>query len=112
MLDRGTHQRIEQLFEHDLARDGLRHLDHGREIEVFDRCADRARRSSGGLFRPQVRVELIELPDLAICAPAEIAVTGIAQVGLRDGLEAACGVEASRKLVGERFVVDEAVLAR
>ena len=40
-----------QLFQHDLARDGLRHLDHGREVEVFDRRCDRARRTGRWLFR-------------------------------------------------------------
>ena len=46
VLDRGTHQRIEQLFEDHLARDGLRDLDHGREVELFERGADRASLSS------------------------------------------------------------------
>ena len=45
LLDRGAHERVEQLLQDDLARDGLRHLDHGREVEVFDRRPDRARRS-------------------------------------------------------------------
>ena len=43
LLDRGAHERVDQLFQHDFARDGLRHLDHGREVEVFDRRPDRAR---------------------------------------------------------------------
>ena len=40
------------LFQHDLARDGLRHLDHGREVEVSNRRPDRARRTRP-LFDPQ-----------------------------------------------------------
>ena len=42
LLDRGAHERVDQFFEDDLARDGLRHLDHGREVELFDRRPDRA----------------------------------------------------------------------
>jgi hypothetical protein len=37
MLDRGAHERVDQLFEDDLARDRLRDLDRRREIELFDR---------------------------------------------------------------------------
>ena len=37
VLDRGAHERVDQPFEDDLARDRLRHLDRRREIEVFDR---------------------------------------------------------------------------
>ena len=48
LLDRGAHERVEQFLQHDLAGDGLRHLDHGREVEVFDRRPDRARRSGCG----------------------------------------------------------------
>ena len=112
VLDRRAHERVEQFLQDDLARHGLRDFEHGREVQVFDRRPDRARRRSAGLFRPQVRIELHRAADLAISAPAEIAVTGIAQIRMRNGLEAACGVEARRKLVGERFVVHEAVCAR
>ena len=37
LLDRGAHERLDQLFKDDLARDGLRHLDYGREIQMLDR---------------------------------------------------------------------------
>ena len=50
VLDRCAHERVEQLLQHDLARDCLRDLDHGREVEMFDRRRDRARRSGRGLF--------------------------------------------------------------
>ena len=34
---------VDQLLQNDLAGDGLRHLDNGREIEVFDQRPNRAR---------------------------------------------------------------------
>ena len=112
MLDRGTHQRVEQPFEDYLSRDGLRHFDDGREVELFHRGVDRASRSSGGILRLQVWMELIELPNLSICAPSVIAITGVSQIGTSDGLEAAPSIEASREFIGQRFDVDEVVLAR
>ena len=84
LLDRGAHERVDQLFQNDLARDGLRHLDHGREVEVFDRRSDRARRAGRWLLPPQVRIQLVELPHLAVGSPAQIAVAGVAQIEMRD----------------------------
>ena len=45
LLNRHSKQSVDQLLEHDLARDGLRQSYHGREIEMFDRCLDRPRRA-------------------------------------------------------------------
>ena len=42
LLDRDAHERVDQFFGDDFARDGLRHLDHGREVELFDRRPDHA----------------------------------------------------------------------
>src|SRR2546430_1745141 len=112
MLDRSTHQRIDQLVENDFTSEGLADACHGGEVELFDRGADRVGRSTGGGFlHRQVRMELVELKDFASCAPSEIAVAGISQVRIRDGPEPTGSVEASRKFVRERFVVDEIVLA-
>src|SRR5262245_31138005 len=58
-----------------------------------------------------MRMAFVELPHLAVCAPAEVSVTSVAQICLGDGLEAARRVEATRTLVGERFVVDEGAFA-
>ncbi|HKN28242.1 MAG TPA: hypothetical protein VJY34_10295 [Roseiarcus sp.] len=51
LLDRGAHERVDQLLEADCARDRLRHLDRRREIEVFDRRRNCAGRPERGLFR-------------------------------------------------------------
>src|SRR4030095_5653011 len=74
-------------------------------------CCDRVGRRRGGLFCLQVRMKLVELPDLPICPPPGIARTGVSQICPGDGLEAARRVEACRELVGKRFVVDKAVCA-
>ena len=77
LLERRAHERVDQLLQHDLARDGLRDLDHRREIEVFDRCRDRACRSRcAALPCLSCGYSCIELPHLAVGSPAEIAVAG------------------------------------
>src|SRR5262249_48683614 len=82
MLDCGAHERVEQLVEDHLARDGLRHLDHRHEVELLERCADRASRDGNRLLRPQVRIAVIQIPYLAICTPMRVAGAGIPQMGM------------------------------
>ena len=74
--------------------------------------ADRARRAGHGLFRPEVRIHLLELPHLAVGAPAQIAVAGVPQIEIRDLVETARPVEVGSAFVGERLIVDKAVVAR
>ena len=81
-----------QLFQHDLARERLRHLDHRREIELFDGRFDRARRTGRGLFLSEPADRSIELPHLAVGAPTRDSSTGRSRrYSMRDLLEAACG---------------------
>ena len=54
---------------------------------------------------------LIELPYLPVGSPANIAVAGLSQIYIRDLLKPTCRVEARRQFVGERLMVDEAVVA-
>src|SRR5215475_1343368 len=112
MLDRQAHERIDRSFQHHLAGDCLRHLDHGREVEMLDRCLDRARWTRRALLLTQPRMELIELPHLSVGAPPDVATPRVSQVDMRDLVEAARGVKAGGKLVGERFVVHKAICAR
>ncbi|MNT39831.1 hypothetical protein D3C72_1761100 [compost metagenome] len=56
LLDRGTHQRVDQLVQEDFARHRLRDRDHRGEVQVFDRCADRPRRSRCWLFLAECRI--------------------------------------------------------
>src|SRR4029077_2947295 len=83
VLDGRAHESVKQLFEDDLARDDLRHLDDGREVERFNRRLDRGCRNEQGLLRPKVRIELVELPRLAIGAPAEIPIPGFQKICIR-----------------------------
>src|ERR1700674_3450943 len=112
VLNRSTHERVDQLLQDHLARHGLRHFDNRREIKVFDPCADRASRSRYWLFLPEVRIQLVELPHLAIGSPTEIAVLGVPQIRMRDLLKTTRRVEARGQLVGEGLIVDKAVCAR
>src|SRR5262249_48053002 len=57
----------------------------------------------------EIRVGPLELPHLALGAPAKIAVASVAETGLRDARKVSLRVEPGSKLVDERFVVDEAV---
>src|SRR5580693_358533 len=58
----------------------------------------------------QRRIMLVNLPHLAEGAPAKITVACVPKVGLADCLEAAHGVKPRSHLMGDRFVLDEAVL--
>src|SRR6516165_6365230 len=56
-------------------------------------------------------MKLIELPDLSIGAPSQIAPPRVSQVEMCDLLESARRVKAGSQLVGERLVVNKAVCA-
>ena len=76
---------------------------------MFDRRRDRARRAGRGLFRPKVRVHLLELSHLSVCSPAQVAVASLPQVQMCDVLESTGGVEPRGELVGKRLNVNKAV---
>src|SRR5262249_24238109 len=56
-------------------------------------------------------MKLIELPDLSIGAPSQIAPPRVSQVEMCDLLESARRVKAGSQLVGERLVVNKALCA-
>ena len=66
---------------------------------------------AGSAFLVQVRVAFVELLHLAERAPAVVAVPRVAQIGVGNRLEAARQVEPRGHLMGQRLVLDEAVLA-
>src|SRR5262249_10435866 len=72
-----AHKFVDELFQHHLARERLRDFDHRREIELFDRCLDRACWSVRALVLPQPRMQLIELPHLPVGAPPEITIPSV-----------------------------------
>jgi hypothetical protein len=112
LLYGSAHELVDELFQSNLARDSLRHLDHGREVEVFDGRRNRTRYTGGWLILSEPWIQLIDLPHLAGRAPARIAVTSFSQIRIENGLEATCFMEASGQLVSNRLVVDKAVFAR
>src|SRR5262245_23894908 len=77
VLDRHTHELVDQLFEHYLAGKCLRDLDHGSDIKPFDGYFDRARWPPRALVRPQPRMELIELTYLPVRPPSEITLPSV-----------------------------------
>src|SRR6516165_2864449 len=78
---------------------------------MFDRRFDHTRWCRPASVLPQLGMELIELPHLAIGSPSEIAPPCVSQVDMRDLVETTRRVKAGSQLVGERFVVDKAVSA-
>jgi hypothetical protein len=112
VLDRKRHQRVDQLLKDDLARHRLGYFDHGGEVQVLDRRPHGRRGTRHRRLLAEMRIGLVELPHLALGAPAAIAVPGIAQIGVGDRLKAARRVEPRGAFVGEALVLEEAVLAR
>src|SRR6516162_6530867 len=112
VLEGCAHEFVNELFQHHLARERLRDFDHRREIEIFDRSFDHARRARRMLVLPQPRMQLVELPHLSVGSPSQIAAPCVFQVEMRNVLETAHRVKAGRKLVGERLNVHEVVRAR
>jgi hypothetical protein len=62
-----------------------------------------------GLFRPKVRVDLLELSHLSVGSPTEVAVASLPQVQMRDVLESTRRVEPRGEFVGKRLIVNKAV---
>src|SRR5581483_638906 len=58
-----------------------------------------------------MRVGLLELPRLSGGSPARVAIMGLPQICMRDGLKSARRIEARGKLARERLIVRETVLS-
>ena len=80
MLECSFQKSFDQFLQENLARNGLRYFDYGREIKKVGPRFDRPFRAKFWLVLSQVRKELIELPHLAISSPAQIAATRVLQV--------------------------------
>jgi len=79
---------------------------------MFDRCRDGGRRTWQRQFPRQVRVQIIELPHLAVGPPTQITIPGIPQVGMGDRLKTTRPVESGGEFVSDAFALSKAVLAR
>ena len=66
VLDGRSQEPVDEFFENDLARKCLRGSNHCREVELLDRRFDGARWTRQTLVLPQPRMELLELPHLAV----------------------------------------------
>src|ERR1700730_5502092 len=88
LLDCYSHELVDQFVQDDLAGDRMRHFDHRREIQVFDRCADRAHLSRNWRFFPEVWIYLFKLPNLPCRSPTEITVPGVSHVRMGDPFKA------------------------
>src|SRR5207253_1306445 len=75
----------------------------------FDGRADRAPRARHRRLLPELRIDLIELPHLAIGSPPQVAVAGFRQVRACARLEPTRRIEPRGQLVGYGLVVDKAV---
>src|SRR5262249_55223413 len=107
MLNRCAHERVGQFLLDHLARYRLQDLHDGGKIKVFHWGHDCVYRTR--LLLAEVRVQLIELPHLAIGAPTGITVSCVPQIRMCDLLKTTCCVESRGELIGERFILDKAV---
>src|SRR5215469_18476182 len=109
MFDRYPHQGLDELVENDLARHGLRGLDYRPDIQLRNRRADGGNGRKRSSFLIRRRVRSVDLPDLAVGAPAQIAVAGVSQIGVGDRLETARRVEPRSNFMCDSLVLDEPV---
>src|SRR6185436_2846693 len=99
-----------QFIQADLTGDRLRNSDHRREIQLLDRR--RVRAFGARRLLAQVRMGLVQLTDLAVGAPTDIAGPRVPLIGVGDRYKAARRMESCRELVAKTFILDEAMLMR
>src|SRR5262249_41069222 len=99
------------VLEDDLTGKRLGRSDRCGEIQPVDGRLGRGSLIPKHRLLAKVRMQLLELPHLAIGSPAQVAVTGVSQAQVRDPGEPTRPVETGGELVGYRLVVDEAVRA-
>src|ERR1700757_3126181 len=80
VLEGRAHEFVDELFQNHFAGERLRDFDHRGKIKMLDRCLDRARWPPRAFVLPQPRMQLIELPDLSVCAPSQIAPPRVSEV--------------------------------
>src|SRR5260221_14374444 len=111
MLDRDPQQRLDELTKDDLAGHRLRSLEHRPDIQPLDGRANGSGRRCSDWCIAEMRMKLFELPHLAIGSPTQIAVAGVLQIHAGNLLEAPRRVEAGSEFIGERLIVNKAVVA-
>ena len=102
-LDQAPHQ----LGQHDLARDALRGLDDGHDVELAGARGNR-RRALLSAALDELRLLALELLHLAVGAPARVGRVRLGEVRVGDELKAAVAISARRGLEGDGLVVRQA----
>ena len=112
ILQRDSHELLDQLAKNNLARERLGSLDHSLQVQLPDRRADCGGDRSRKVFLVQARVAFVELLHLTERAPAVVAVTGAAKIGVADRFDAAGQVVSRRDFMGQALILHEAVFTR
>ncbi len=90
----------------------MRHLDHRREIKMFDGCANPTGWTGRWLFLPKIGIHLVELPHLSVGSPAQVTITGLPHIKMGNVLKSARRMEARGQFVSERLVLHKTIFAR
>src|SRR5262249_11486136 len=106
------HQGLQEPAEHDLPGHGLRSLDDGADIELLDRGTDAGGRTWRRRVLAQMRMLRLAQAQLAFRSAAEIGVARIPEIGLGGAREPEGLAQLRRALLGQGFVLDEALLSR
>src|SRR5713101_4146406 len=109
MFDPDPQERLDELTEDDLTGHRLRGLEHRPDIQLLDGRANGGCGRGRGWCVAEMRMELFELPYLAIGSPTQIAVAGVLQIHTGDLLEATRRIEAGSQFIGERLIVNKTV---
>lgn len=112
LFERRAHERVEQFVQYHLARYRLGDGNYRCKVQAFQRQPDRCSRRRRALCTAKVWKEPVELLNLAIGAPTQVAVAGILKVDPGDLLKSPRRVEARCQFVGERLVMDEITVSR
>src|SRR5262249_32307779 len=112
VLKRNHHECLDQFLEVDLTSDRLRYFDDSGEVQVLDRRPNGAVGMQRCRLLPQVRVCVVQLTDLAVRSPKEVAIPGFEHIRVCELLETTCCVESRGELVGDRLIIDKAVVVR
>src|SRR3984885_9176809 len=111
MLERDSHERLNELAQLNLTRHRLRSLDHCPDVQPLNSRIDRHAHDRESGFLGEPRMKSLELPYLAEAAPAQIALPRVSQICVGNALHAARRVKPCGYLIGDALVLDEAVLA-
>ncbi len=104
VFEHDAHQCVDQIFQQDLAGDGLRSLGDRQQIHLRQGCGE------GCLWlRLQLQMASFELPDLAVGAPARITISRLPQIQVGACSDASLSVKRRGAFISDGLVLDKAV---